>query len=106
MSDLPHTPYITAVIDTLIAAGLEPTGWWHSDTDDNPYGTGGLLNATLTWDGDHPEASRSIADRGMILLWEHPTEEWQYARRRRGGGNEEPVFLTGLSLYAVPPWGG
>ena len=102
MTDQPHTPYITAVIEALTAAGLEPTGWWHSDLDGNPYGEGEMLNALLTWDGGHPAASGRVADRGMILLWEHPAEAWQYARRRSGGGNEEPQVIPSLPLWANP----
>lgn len=107
-TELPHDPYITAVVRALLAAGLEPDGWWTSDAEIDPYrtdddaGVATMLNAVLLWSGDHVAVADAVAPDGMVLLWDHPAEEWQYAERRPGGGNEEPQFLPTLDRYADP----
>lgn len=104
--ELPHDPYIRAVVIALTAAGLEPDGWWTSDAATDPYRTDDdgatMLNAVLLWSGDHTAIADSVAPDGMLLLWDHPAEQWQYAERRAGGGNEEPQFLPTLGRYAHP----
>jgi hypothetical protein len=105
---LPHDPYIRAVVIALTAAGLEPDGWWTSDAETDPYATGDdagcttMLNAVLCWSGDHTAIADTVAPEGMLLLWDHPAEQWQYAERRPGGGNEEPEFLPKLGRYSDP----
>lgn len=105
---LPHDPYIRAVVIALTAAGLGPGGWWTSDAEIDPYATGDdagcttMLNAALLWSGDHAAVADAVAPDGMLLLWEHPAEQWQYAERRPGGGNEEPEFLEKLGRYSDP----
>jgi hypothetical protein len=105
---LPHDPYITAVVRALLAAGLEPDGWWTSDAEIDPYRTDDdagvvtMLNAVLLWSGDHVAVADAVAPDGMVLLWDHPAEEWQYAERRPGGGNEEPDFLASLPRWVDP----
>ncbi|MBK3631596.1 hypothetical protein JHN52_01195 [Streptomyces sp. MBT97] len=100
---LPHDPYITAVIDALTAAGLEPDSYWTSDAETDPYATGDdagcitMLNAVITWDDDTHDDSG-----GLLLLWDHPAEQWQYARPRAEGGNTEPEFLEQLGRYSDP----
>lgn len=104
--ELPHDPYIRAVVIALTAAGLEPDGWWTSDAETDPYRTDDdgatMLNAVLLWSGDHAAIADAVAPDGMLLLWDHPAEQWQYAERRAEGGNEEPKFLPALGRYAHP----
>lgn len=105
---LPHDPYITAVTDALTAAGLEPDDWWTSDAETDPYETGPdagcttMLSAVLSWDGHHQAVGDDGPPHGLLLIWEHPAEQWQVAERRAEGGNEEPEFLPTLGLYSHP----
>lgn len=99
---LPHDPYITAVIDALTAAGLEPDSYWSSDAEIDPYATGDdagcttMLNAVIRWDDSTDDDTG-----GLLLLWDHPAEQWQHARPRVEGGNTEPEFLP-LHRWADP----
>lgn len=103
MNALPHDPYITAVVDALTAAGLEPDDWWTSDAEIDGYDEGPddgcttMLDAILRWDADDWQD-----EDGLVLIWEHPTEQWQYARPRPEGGNTEPEFLPNLGRYSHP----
>lgn len=99
---LPHDPYITAVIDALTAAGVEPDSFWTSDAEIDPYATGDdagcttMLTAVIGWDDDTDDGG------GLLLLWDHPVEQWQYARPRVEGGHTVPEFLPTLGRYAHP----
>ncbi|MFS8200506.1 hypothetical protein ACLVWQ_17690 (plasmid) [Streptomyces sp. CWNU-52B] len=100
---LPHDPYITAVVDALTAAGMEPYTYWTSDAEIDPYATGDdagcttMLNAVIAWDDDTDDETG-----GLFLFWDHPAEQWQYARPRSEGGNTEPEFLPSLGLWSHP----
>ncbi|MEV5659824.1 hypothetical protein [Streptomyces flaveolus] len=102
---LPHDPYITAVVDALTAAGLEPTTAETRDTEENrfdPNGCGTELDALLVWDGDTPSLNTDAHEDGLVLLWEHPAEQWQWAPRKQHGELEwEPEFLP-LHRWADP----
>lgn len=105
---VPHDPYIAEVVNYLTTAGLEPDDWWTSDAEIDPYvggpdaGVTTMLSAVLAWSGDHAAIADAVAPDGILLLWEHPAEQWQYAERRAGGGNEEPEFVPALPLLAHP----
>lgn len=97
---LPHGPYITAVTDTLTAAGLEPADWWTSDAECR--GVYCYLNAVITL--------QPVAGGELLLIWEWHTgaddgEErgpsWSFAAVKADGSNE---FPTGLPVfgYAAP----
>jgi hypothetical protein len=107
-SPLPHDPYILAVVRALLAAGMEPDGWWTSDAEIDPYATGDdagctkMLNAVLLWSGDHTAVGDAVFPDGLLLLWDHPAEQWQCAERRAGGGNEEPEFVASLPRWIDP----
>lgn len=98
---LPHDPYITAVHDALYAVGLEPSTFWTSDAEIDPYATGDdagcttMLSAVLRWDADEH-------DDGLFLFWDHPAGQWQYAYPRPEGGNTAPEYLPHLGLYCFP----
>ncbi|MFC5202788.1 hypothetical protein [Streptomyces kaempferi] len=100
---LPHDPYITAVIEALTAAGLEPDSYWTSDAEIDPYAAGEdagcitMLSAVIGWDDDTDDDTG-----GLFLFWDHPAEQWQYARPRAEGGNTEPEFLPTLGRYSDP----
>ncbi|QJT01766.1 hypothetical protein G9272_16805 [Streptomyces asoensis] len=100
---LPHDPYIVAVLGALTAAGLEPDDVWTSDAETDPYEAGPdagcttMLNAVITWDDETDDDSG-----GLLLLWDHPAEQWQYARPRAEGGNTEPEFLERLGRWSDP----
>ncbi|MFE0132427.1 hypothetical protein ACFWY6_12770 [Streptomyces sp. NPDC059037] len=105
---LPHDPYITAVVETLTAAGLEPTEHWTSDAeldrfrDDEYAGVAVMLDACLVWTGDHPAVTDAAAPDGLVLVWEHPAEQWQWAHSEANGRLErEPEFLP-LHRWADP----
>ncbi|MGW0131930.1 hypothetical protein [Streptomyces sp. NPDC003299] len=102
-TDLPHEPYITAVVDTLTAAGLEPDDYWTSDAETDLYATGPdagcttMLSAVIDWD------TSDAHEDGITLVWEHPAEQWQWAPRRADGVLErDPEFLPTLGRYADP----
>jgi hypothetical protein len=103
MTALPHDPYITAVVDTLTAASLEPDTYWTSDAETDPYEDGPdagcttMLNAVIRWDDDTDDDTG-----GLLLFWDHPAEQWQHARPRAEGGNTEPEFLPKLGRYSDP----
>lgn len=103
---LPHDPYIEAVIDALTAAGLEPTSAETSDAESNRYDRSGLttqLDALLVWDGDHEALNADAHEDGIVLLWEHPAEQWQWAPRKAHGSlDREPEFLPKLGRYSDP----
>lgn len=103
MSDqLPHDPYIAAVIAALVTADLEPDSYWTSDAEIDPYATGDdagcttMLNAVIGWDDETDDDTG-----GLLLFWDHPAEQWQHARPRVEGGNTEPDFLP-LNRWADP----
>ncbi|MFI1889854.1 hypothetical protein [Streptomyces jumonjinensis] len=105
---LPHDPYITAVIDALTAAGLAPTEWWTSDTEIDPYrdddyaGVACMLTAVLLWDDEHPALTRGPR-YGIGLVWDHPAEQWQWAPRAANGHfDRDPDFLPRLGRYSHP----
>ena len=103
---LPHDPYITAVVDALTEAGLEPTDAWTSDAEtrgvycylsavdsglDNERWPNGLI---LTWEW-HTGIERGEPERGA---------SWEWAELRDNhNGNEEPQPLTAES-YASPEY--
>ncbi|MEV6790880.1 hypothetical protein AB0M87_02540 [Streptomyces sp. NPDC051320] len=105
---LPHTPYITAVVDDLTKAGLEPDAWWASDAEIDPYATGDdagcttMLSAVIRWGDIAIDEDDETGEDGLFLFWEHPAEQWQWARPRSEGGNTEPEFLPKLGLYSDP----
>ncbi|MFM9542277.1 hypothetical protein [Streptomyces turgidiscabies] len=101
---LPHDPYITAVVEALTAAGLEPDTYWTSDAEINPYDDGPdagcttMLNAVIGWDDNTDDNSG-----GLFLFWDHPAEQWQHARPRvNRGGNTGPEFLPKLGRWSDP----
>ncbi|MFJ8844309.1 hypothetical protein ACIRFF_15555 [Streptomyces cyaneofuscatus] len=106
--ELPHDPYITAVIDALSTAGLEPDTWWTSDAETDPYATGDdagcttMLTAVIRWDDTRIDEDDETGRDGLFLFWDHPAEQWQYARPRPEGGNTEPEFLPTLGRYSDP----
>ncbi|WP_267244398.1 hypothetical protein [Streptomyces sp. PR69] len=106
MRDLPHDPYIKAIVDTLTAAGLEPDYCWTSDAESNPYDGDGLdvmLNAAIVWTSDSPAVDTDRHPDGIALLWDHPADQWQWAERGAHGVlTAEPVFLPCLGRYAHP----
>jgi hypothetical protein len=106
MPDLPHDPYITAVVDALIAAGLEPTTVETRDTEENrfdPDGCSTELDALLVWDGDAAGLDATVHEDGLVLLWEHPAGQWQWAPRKRHGElKHEPDYLPALGSYSDP----
>lgn len=105
MNALPHDPYITAVVTALTKAGLEPDNYWTSDAEIDPYligddaGVTTMLNAVISWD-DFTDEDEGNA--GLFLFWDHPAEQWQWARPRPEGGNTEPEFLPHLGRYSHP----
>ncbi|WP_328846154.1 hypothetical protein [Streptomyces sp. NBC_00258] len=106
---LPHDPYITAVVDALAAAGLEPTDAWTSEAEIDRYrtdadaGVATMLSAVLIWGGDAPGLNTEAHEDGITLVWEHPAEQWQWAPRKAHGELEhEPEFLPTLGRYADP----
>ncbi|MDX2520574.1 MULTISPECIES: hypothetical protein [Streptomyces] len=101
---LPHDPYITAVVDALTTAGLEPTTAETRDTEENRFApdTGAELDALLVWDGDTAGLNTDAHEDGIVLLWEHPAEQWQWAPRKQHGElKHEPEFLP-LHRWADP----
>ncbi|MFD7429023.1 hypothetical protein ACFV6Z_18550 [Streptomyces sp. NPDC059818] len=100
MPELPHDPYITAVVEALTAADLEPDRWWTSDAEIDPYATGDdagcttMLTAVLGWDDTAVDEN---GQEGLFLFWDHPAEQWQYARP-----HAEPEYLPKLGLYSDP----
>lgn len=105
-ANLPHDPYIEAVVNALTAAGLEPTTAETSDAEPNRYDANGLttqLDALLVWDGDTPALNTDAHEDGIALIWEHPAEQWQWAPRKLHGELErEPEFLAALPRWADP----
>ncbi|MFD9603279.1 hypothetical protein [Streptomyces sp. NPDC059970] len=105
---LPHDPYITAVIDALTAAGLEPDSYWTSEAEIDPYATGDdagcitMLSAVISWDDTAIDEEDEDGQEGLFLFWDHPAEQWQWARPRPEGGNTEPEFLSKLGRYSDP----
>ncbi|MEU9400595.1 hypothetical protein [Streptomyces sp. NPDC048242] len=102
---LPHDPYITAVVDALTEAGLEPTSAETSDAESNRYDASGLttqLDALLVWDADTLGLNTVVHEDGIALIWEHPAEQWQWAPRKHHGELQwEPEFLP-LHRWADP----
>ena len=100
---LPHSPYITAVVDALTAVGMEPDSYWTSDAEIDPYETGPdagcttMLSAVIGWDDESDDDSG-----GLFLFWDHPAGQWQHARPRSQGGNTEPEFLASLPCWVDP----
>ncbi|MEU5664728.1 hypothetical protein [Streptomyces longwoodensis] len=103
--ELPHDPYITAVLDALTAARVEPTYAETRDTEENRFDpeAGTELDALLVWDGDAAGLNTDLHEDGIVLLWEHPAEQWQWAPRKRHGELErEPEFLPTLPRWTRP----
>lgn len=102
---LPHDPYITTVHDALTAAGLEPR-CETSDAEIDPYETGPdagltrMLSALLSWPAS--EDADGVPHDGLLLIWESPAEQWQYAEMHEDGSNAEPRFLPHLPRFAAP----
>ncbi|HEY9370422.1 hypothetical protein [Streptomyces sp.] len=101
---LPHDPYITAVIEALTVAGLEPDSYWTSDAETDPYATGDdagcttMLSAVITWLGDD-ETDTS----GLALLWDHPAGAWQAMPvDGHGVGEREAYYVPTLPQCADP----
>ena len=101
---LPHDVYITATVDALTAAGLEPADAWTSDAETR--GTYCYLDAVITLD---PDTSGLDADRwphGLILTWEWHTGieddepergaywEWAHLVDSHGQCGEREAFTT------------
>ncbi|MFI5880854.1 hypothetical protein [Streptomyces sp. NPDC051554] len=108
-TELPHDPYITAVVEALTAASLEPTRAETRDSEINRFDTGPdagcrtELDALLVWDGDTPGLDTDVHEDGFVLLWEHPAGQWQWAPRKHHGELEhEPDFLASLPLWVDP----
>ncbi|MEU1275284.1 hypothetical protein [Streptomyces sp. NPDC005799] len=102
--ELPHDPYITAVVNALTAAGLEPSDAETRDTEENRFApdAGAELDALLVWDGDASGLNTDVYEDGFVLLWEHPAEQWQWGPRKRHGELvHEPEFLP-LHRWADP----
>jgi hypothetical protein len=100
---LPHDLYITAVVNALTKAGLEPDDHWTSDAEINRYDGGPdagcttMLNAYLDWD------TSAARDDGIALVWDHPAEQWQWAPRKSSGVlAHDPEFLPTLPRWARP----
>lgn len=102
---LPHDPYITAVVEALIAAGLEPTTAETRDTEENRFEPDGgtELDALLEWGADTSSSlNTDVYEHGIALLWEHPAEQWQWAPQKQHGELvHEPEFLP-LHRWADP----
>jgi hypothetical protein len=100
MTSLPHDPYIAA----LAIADMDPDDAWTSDAETDPYGDGctTMLSAVLRWNGHHQAVNTDAFPDGMLLFWEHPAEQWQYAEVLPGGSNTVPEFLAGVGRLADP----
>jgi hypothetical protein len=107
---LPHDPYITAVVEALTAAHLEPTEHWTDADDLDPYrdddaaGAATMLSAVLDWDDEHPAVVPTAHRYGIALLWHHPAEGWLWAPNADTLGRlaHDPQFVPGLGRYADP----
>lgn len=104
---LPHDPYITAIVDALTEAGLEPADSWTSDADTR--GVYCYLNAVITLDPDTSGLPKETWPHGLVLIWEwhtglddYDTERgpsWQWACGVDSHGQtEQPDSLP------VPGW--
>jgi hypothetical protein len=104
LARLPHGPYITAVLSALTAAGLDPASWWATDTETNPYDDGtDMCAAILLWDADSPAVDTARHPDGIVLVWQHPADSWQWAvRSRHGALRTVPNLLPHVGLYADP----
>ncbi len=101
--DLPHDPYINAVIDALTNVGLEPDDSWTSDAESDPRGDGceRMLDAVLRWNSDHDAVNDDELPDGMLLIWEHSAGGWQSTAVQPDGSNDYPDH-TGVGLFADP----
>lgn len=68
---LPHDPYITAVVEALTAAGLEPADCWTSDAES--CGLYQCLSAVITLDPDTSNLPAKRWPHGLLLIWEWHT---------------------------------
>ncbi|MFS4107499.1 hypothetical protein [Streptomyces sp. PD-S100-1] len=113
---LPHNDYVTAVMDALTAASLEPTEFWLSGGETK--GTYCYLNAVITldpsstFDRDHADVPAGTPWRhGLLLSWEWHTglEDggpekgplWEFAELKADGSIEYPTSLP-VHGYASP----
>jgi hypothetical protein len=104
-NELPHDPYIAAVLAALTAAGLEPDSSWTSGAETDPWGDGCqmMLNAILVWEGGHQALNGNQLPDGITLIWEHPAQQWQWGERGPHGVLKQlPEFLPTLGLYSDP----
>lgn len=102
LPELPHAPYIDAIVTALTDAGCAPDSYWTSGAEDNVYEPDAattMLTAVIAWRA--PDGDDSSRD-GLLLVWDHPAEEWQYAAALADGSNREPEFLPGLPRFAAP----
>ncbi|MEV6125145.1 hypothetical protein AB0M23_32335 [Streptomyces sp. NPDC052077] len=106
---LPHSPYITAVVTALTAAGLEPTEWWADDSNLDRYreddldGVAVMLDAVLVWDEEHPALDGRVHRHGIALLWDHPADAWMWAERASNGRFvRDPELLPALGRWSDP----
>ncbi|MET8982107.1 hypothetical protein ABZX85_41645 [Streptomyces sp. NPDC004539] len=106
-SELPHDPYIEAVVDALAAAGIEPDART-SDAeidghDDGPdAGCTKVLDAFLVWDTYTPGLNTDFHEHGIALLWEHSVDQWVWAPRRKDGVLEHVPEPLPLHRWADP----
>ncbi|KMS79080.1 hypothetical protein ACH49_13565 [Streptomyces leeuwenhoekii] len=102
-TQLPHDPYIDAVLNALTTAGLEPDDSWTGEDEVDRYDTGldagctTMLDAHLVW------MESSAHPHGIHLVWEHPAEQWQWAPRKADGSLERDLeFLPMLGRWSAP----
>ena len=102
MSDehLPHTPYITAVVEALNATSLGPSKWWLSIHDEEDHDGNPLPSAVLNLDPEHPAVDETEFDHGIGVYW-NTEVGWEIARRGPHESNEQPYPL-GPDPWASP----
>lgn len=103
---LPHDPYIAAVVTVLSAVGAAPSEWWTDSGEENRHDEDGLacmLTATLVWDDEHPSLNTELYPHGIVLLWESPVEDWQWAPRKADGHLErDPEPIATMGRWSAP----
>lgn len=68
---LPHDPYITAAVEALTAADLQPADHFTDDSD--TVGSHRYLRAVITLDPDTSGIDAARWPDGLILIWEWHT---------------------------------
>ncbi|MGJ5898580.1 hypothetical protein ACSCBZ_42580 [Streptomyces niveiscabiei] len=107
ISELPHDPYMEAVVEALAAAGIEPDART-SDAeidrhDDGPdAGCTRVLDAFLVWDACTPGLNTDSHEYGIALLWEHSADQWTWAPLREDGVLEYVPESLPLHRWADP----